>query len=156
MQSLGAGKARAVAVISPAPPPPWERTNYTLPAAPRRGAAKPPKVFPTPRPVPPPRARLYFAPTLPPASWQELGVPSRAPPRGVGPYKGKLAGAPASGRLGTRAAASGLRSRTFLWTRRGACAGWGHLGTGMPRAPLPHTQTPSASVQGSSSGSNAH
>lgn len=125
-----------------------------------------PKVFPTLKRVPPPPGRPPFLqPALlrvpPPRSGRpgprrprgrNRDVPSRAPPRGAGPYKGKLGllrppGTPNDS--GTRAAASGLGSRTFLGTRRWAVRHGGLLRTYTPRAPSPHARMSSTSVLGS-------
>lgn len=70
------------------------------------------------------------------------GVPSRAPPRMAGPYKGKLAGAPASGRFGELG--SRFRPRLLHIPEDRAGAAWdGALG-----------DMQAASVPGSSSDSN--
>lgn len=64
------------------------------------------------------------------ASWQEpgRGVPSGAPPRVAGPYKGKLACAPASVRFGEPG--SRFRPRLLHIPKdRAGLRGMGHLGT---------------------------
>lgn len=103
-------EAQAVAAVGPAPPPRWERINWTLPVV--LGLRSLVRSFPLQDRFLHVRRPPLLRPGTAEGSRPERrlgsrrlrgkngGVPSWAPPRGAGPYKGKLAGAPASGRFG--------------------------------------------------------
>lgn len=133
--------AKAVVVVGPLPVPvpgkgltrlrPSSRDHEAARGLSHRGPVPPPRTSAITSPQRCRGSRPARQPGFSRPRGRNGGVPSRAPPRVAGPYKGKLACARASGRFGEPGSRFRLGCCTFLRTGWGGCVRcdtWGHAG----------------------------